>query len=129
MHRFLSEEWIKAYAEEWNKNEKLESELKTFSASIKYYVDGMENQAVHLIVQNGEAKEAGKADSRNYDFELWASLDNWKKLATGDMGPKAAMLTKRLKFKGSMITAMKYMSAFEESLKMMGRVPTDWEIK
>jgi putative sterol carrier protein len=80
-------------------------------------------------VKNGEAVEAGKADSRNYDFELWASLYNWKRLATGEMGPKAALLTKRLKFKGSMITAMKYMSAFEESLKMMGNIPTDWDIK
>ena len=129
MYKFLSEEWIKAYAEEWNKNEKLKNELKDFSASIKYYIEGREGDAVHLIVQNGEAKEVGKADSKSYDFELWASVENWKKLATGDMGPKAAMLTKRLKFKGSMITAMKYMSAFEDSLRMMGKVPTDWEIK
>lgn len=43
------------------------------------------------------------------------------------MGPRAAMLTKKLKFKGSMITAMKYMGAFEESLRMMGRIPTKWE--
>ena len=129
MYKFLSEQWIKAYAENWNKNEKLKNELKDFSASIKYYIEGRDGDAVHLIVKNGEAIEAEKADSRNYDFELWASLDNWKKLSTGDMGPKAAMLTKRLKFKGSMITAMKYMSAFEESLKMMGKVPTDWDIK
>jgi hypothetical protein len=25
-----------------------------------------------------------------------------------------------------MITAMKYMGPFEESLRMMGRVPTEW---
>ena len=55
-----------------------------------------------------------------------ASPENWKKLATGEMGPRAAMLTKRLKLKGSMITAMRYMSAFEESLKMMSKVPTLW---
>ncbi len=127
MYRFLSEEWIKAYAEEWNGNEKLKSDLKNFSASIKYFVEGKENDAVHLIVEKGIAKEAGKADSRKYDFELWASPENWKKLATGEMGPRAAMLTKRLKFKGSMITAMKYMGAFEESLRMMGRIPTSWE--
>ncbi|WP_333783990.1 SCP2 sterol-binding domain-containing protein [Thermocrinis sp.] len=129
MYKFLSEQWIKAYAEDWNKNEKLKNELKDFSASIKYYIEGRDGDAVHLIVKNGEAIEAEKADSKSYDFELWASLENWKKLATGDIGPKAAMLTKRLKFKGSMITAMKYMSAFEESLKMMGKVPTDWDIK
>lgn len=128
MHKFLSEEWIKAYAQEWNKNEKLKNELKDFSASIKYYIEGKEDQAVELVVEKGVAKSAGKANSHSYDFELWASLENWKKLATGDMGPKAAMLTKRLKFKGSMITAMKYMSAFEESLRMMGKVPTDWDL-
>jgi putative sterol carrier protein len=129
MYKFLSEDWIKACKEEWNKNQKLREQLKEFSASIKYYIEGKEEDAVHLIVKNGEVVEAGKADSRNYDFELGASLDNWKKLATGEMGPKAALLTKRLKFKGSMITAMKYMSAFEESLKMLGNIPTDWDIK
>ncbi len=128
MRKFLSEEWIRAYMDEWNKNEKLKSELKGFSASIKYYVEGQEDKAVELVVENGVAKRAGSANSHNYDFELWASLENWKRLATGDMGPKAAMLTKRLKFKGSMITAMKYMSAFEESLRMMGKIPTDWNL-
>ncbi|MCX8059919.1 MAG: SCP2 sterol-binding domain-containing protein [Aquificaceae bacterium] len=126
MHRFLSEDWIKAYMEEWNKNEKLMSDLKDFSASIKYYVEGREDQAVELLVEKGVAKSAGKANSHKYDFELWASPENWKKLATGEIGPKAAMLTKRRKFKGSMITAMRYMSAFEESLRMMSKVPTSW---
>lgn len=127
MYKFLSEDWIRAYAEEWNKNEKLKSELKDFSASIKYYVEGKEDEAVELIVEKGQAVKAGKANSGKYDFELWASLENWKRLATGEMGPRAAMLTKKLKFKGSMITAMRYMSAFEESLRMMGRIPTVWE--
>lgn len=126
MYKFLSEDWIRAYAEEWNKNEKLKSDLKDFSASIKYYVEGKEGEAVELIVDKGVAKSAGKANSHSYDFELWASPENWKKLATGEMGPRATMLTKRLKFKGSMITAMRYMSAFEESLKMMSKVPTLW---
>lgn len=128
MYKFLSEEWIKAYADEWNKNEKLKKDLKDFSASIKYYVEEKDEDAVELIVEKGIAKSAGKADNKKYDFELWASLENWKKLATGEMGPRAAMLTKRLKFKGSMITAMKYMGAFEESLRMMSTVATDWNL-
>ena len=128
MHKFLSEDWIKAYMEEWNKNEKLKSDLKDFSASIKYYIEGKEHEAVELIVENGIAKSAGKANTYKYDFELWASPDNWKRLATGEMGPRSAMLTKRLKFKGSMITAMKYMSAFEESLRMMSGIPTSWDL-
>lgn len=126
MYKFLSEEWIKAYMDEWNKNDDLKKGLEGFSASIKYYIEGS-SEGVHLIVDKGVATEAGKANLSNYDFELWASPQNWKKLATGDMGPRAAMLTKRLKFKGSMITAMKYMSSFEGSLKMMSQIPTEWD--
>ncbi|EEP61247.1 MULTISPECIES: SCP2 sterol-binding domain-containing protein [Sulfurihydrogenibium] len=126
MAKFLSEEWIQLYKDEWNKNDKLVNDLKGFTASIKYFIEGKEDEAVELIVENGVAKSAGKADNKKYDFEMWATYDNWKILAKGEMGPKAAMLTKKLKFKGSMITAMKYMGPFEESLRMMGRVPTEW---
>ncbi len=126
MPEFLSEEWIKQYAEEWNKNENLKEGLKKFSATIKYYIEGVEQPPVYIKVEKGEVKEAGLAPEMKYDFEMWATPEDWKTLATGGMGPKAAMLTKRLKFKGSMITAMKYMSAFEESLRMMSKIPTDW---
>ncbi len=126
MAKFLSEEWIKQYAEEWNRNEKLKEGLKKFSATIKYYIEGSDQPPVYIKVEKGEVKEAGLAPDMKYDFEMWATPEDWKVLATGEMGPKAAMLTKKLKFKGSMITAMKYMGPFEESLRMMGKVPTEW---
>ena len=128
MAKFLSEDWFKDYAEEWNRNENLKSALKKFSAKIKYYIENSDQPPVFIEVKNGEVVDYGLADnSTKYDFEMWATPEDWKTLATGQMGPKAAMLTKRLKFKGSMIKAMKYMSPFEESLKMMGRVKTEWE--
>jgi len=126
MSAFLSEEWINEYAQEWNRNEKLKDGLKNFTATIKYSIEGNPQEPVYLQVENGEVTKSGIAPNMNYDFEMWATLDNWKTIATGKMGPKAAMLTKKLKFKGSMVTAMKYMGAFEESLRMMGRIPTEW---
>lgn len=126
MAKFLSEEWIKQYADQWNKNDKLKEGLKNFSATIKYYIEGVEQPPVYVKVEKGQVIEAGTAPEQKYDFEMWATPENWKILATGEMGPKAAMLTKKLKFKGSMITAMKYMTPFEESLKMMSKIPTEW---
>ncbi len=126
MAKFLSEEWITHYAREWNNNEKLKEGLKNFSATIKYYIEGDGGTPVYIKVKNGEVIDFGLAPNIKYDFEMWATPENWKILATGKMGPKAAMLTKKLKFKGSMITAMKYMGAFEESLKMMSKIPTEW---
>ena len=51
MHKFLSEDWIKAYKEEWNKNQKLREELKNFSASIKYYIEGKDTSGEKLFKQ------------------------------------------------------------------------------
>ena len=125
MHRFLSEAWIQDYRSKWNGNAGLKQNLKGFNASIKYFIEGRDAEAQHLIVSDGIVTDSGPADRSSYDFELWAKPKHWKQLAEGDMGQRAAMITKRLKFKGSMVTAMRYMTAFEASLKMMAEVPSN----
>ena len=127
MHKFLSTDWMAAYKDAWNANEDLKSGLSGFNARIKYSIDGRD-APVELNIESGVATSSGPAADGKYDFELWASLDNWKALASGDLGPKTAMMTKKLNFKGSMMTAMKYMGGFEKSLMMMSEIPTDWDV-
>ncbi len=125
MGKFLSEEWIKEYAKLWNSDSDLTEGLKTFSAKIKYYIDESDNTPVYIDVEKGIVTESGVVTKdEKFDFEMWATPKNWEIIINGQMGPKAAMLTKKLNFKGSMITAMKYMSAFEKSITLMSRVPT-----
>ncbi len=127
MAKFLSEEWIKEYAKVWNDDAELREGLKKFSATIKYYIEGSDQPPVYVKVEKGEVVEAGLAEEgKKYDFEMWATPENWQKLATGEIGPKAAMATKKLNFKGSMLTAMKYMGPFGKSLELMSKVPTEW---
>jgi putative sterol carrier protein len=127
MYKFLSLEWINTYMDLWNSKDKLVKDLKTFSASVRYSVENLEPGVV-LFVENGVAKNACIANGNNFDFEMWAPVEIWRNIIQGNLGPKAALLTKKLKFKGSMITAMKYMGAFENSLKMMSEVPTNFEL-
>jgi len=127
MAKFLSEEWIKQYAEVWNNDEELVSGLKGFNATIKYFIDGSDQPPVYIKVEDGKVVEAGLAEEgKEYDFEMWASIDNWKKLATGELGPKKAMMFRKLKFKGDMATAMAKMGPFSRSLQDMSKVPTEW---
>jgi putative sterol carrier protein len=125
MAQFLSPEWIDAYGKEWNDTPTLTAGLANFTARIKYYVDGSEDDAVEVSVSEGVVTSSGPA-AGEHDFVMWASPENWRRLATGDLGPKQAMLTTKLKFKGSMVTATKHMGSFEESLRMMANVPTEW---
>jgi hypothetical protein len=51
MYKFLSYDFIKAYKDQWNKNEKLKNDLKNFSAKLKYYIISKEGEAVELVVK------------------------------------------------------------------------------
>ncbi|MCW1294913.1 MAG: sterol-binding protein, partial [Candidatus Parvarchaeum sp.] len=82
---FLSEEWIKAYQSLWNNTKELVDGLKGFKASIKYFIDGSSKPPVMLKVEDGKAVDSGIAKDMNYDFELWASMDNWDRLISGDL--------------------------------------------
>ncbi len=121
--QFLSIEWAKAYCQAWNNNEKLTKALASFSNRLQYRCSDKELPPIQLVIENGKCTYAGAAEEgKKVDFDMYATCENWKKIANGEVGPRAAMLTKKLGFKGSMITAMKYMSAFEESLRMMSQI-------
>ena len=126
MTRFLTEEWIREYQRIWNANSELKYGLRKISATMKYFVTGDEQQAVFVRLDKGEAVEAGKASNGSYDYVMWATADNWKKIAAGEVGPKTAMATRKLNFKGSMLTAMRYIGPFGRALAMMSEVETKW---
>jgi hypothetical protein len=57
MAKFLSEEWIQLYKDEWYKNDKPVNDLKGFTASIKYFIERKQEhlltfrELIHLITQ------------------------------------------------------------------------------
>ncbi len=126
MLRFLSEEWIKQYQARWNGDPELIRGLWRMNATMKYYVEGAERDAVFIRLKKGDAVESGKAGYGSYDFVMWATPNDWKQIASGALGPKKAMALRKLKFKGSMITAMRHIGAFGRSLQMMSEVETQW---
>lgn len=119
---FLSVEWAKRYCEVWNDNTELTQSLQNFNNVLHYRYADRDQPPVQLTIENGHCVYAGEATVPKPDFEMWASEEDWRKITSGELGVRAAMLTKRLGFKGSMITAMKYMKAFEKSIRLMGSV-------
>lgn len=120
--KFLSEEWAHKFCEAWNNNEELVNELKSFDAILHYRYSDREQAPIQLTIQKGKCVYSGAVKDEPADFEMWATAENWKKITSGDIGVRSAMLTKRLGFKGSMIKAMKHMKAFEKSINLMGTV-------
>jgi putative sterol carrier protein len=123
MDDFLSAAWADRYKELWNRKETLVNGLKGFSALIEYGWEDGSRPSAYLEVQDGKAIATGFGEApRKPDFVMKASPENWQRLREGTLSGRAALLTKKLKFQGSMITAMKYMGPFEQSIAMLGEV-------
>lgn len=118
---FLTAEWMQSFREAWNADGYLRRSLRSFSATIHYVIDDASTVA-ELVVRDGEAVAAGTAGSGEPDFRLAANGGTWSRLATGDLRPRAAIRTGRLRMRGSLITATRHIDAFEESLRLMSRV-------
>ncbi|WP_272979381.1 SCP2 sterol-binding domain-containing protein [Desulfurella multipotens] len=106
---FMSEDWIKLVANQWNTNNQIiQQDLRNFTASWEYYIEDRPNLPhLMMVCEKGKIVFAGKKDERICDFEMWTSLENWKKILNKEISPKMALMTRKLKFKGSMMTALK----------------------
>ena len=120
---FLTADWMESYRQAWNDDGYLRRALRRFSATIHYAVADSVGRAAELVVRGGEAVSAGAAGSSEPDFRLVAAADTWARLASGDLRPRAAIRTGRLRMHGSLITATRHIDAFEESLRLISRVP------
>jgi hypothetical protein len=120
---FLDAGWIERYRASWNADAQLVADLHGFDALIEYGWKNRDRPSAFIRVENGRATSAawGEAPGKP-DFVMLATPENWQRLRDGSLSGRAALLTKKLDFKGSMITAMKYMGPFEKSLALLGSV-------
>ncbi|MFM2121185.1 MAG: hypothetical protein RL722_2653 [Pseudomonadota bacterium] len=61
------------------------------------------------------------------DYLMWAETARWREMGAGDYGPMKAMMFGRLNFAGPKMEAMGNMGPFEQFLRLVGKVPGDWE--
>lgn len=122
-HPFLSLGWLRDYQALWNATPEIVDGLKGFDAWIEYgWVDGSP-PGVYLRVADGHAADVTDVPPPHTDFVMQATPENWRRIRSGELNGRAALLTRKLQFKGSMITAMRYMGPFNVSIALIGKVP------
>ena len=127
--KFMSTEWIRLVGKQWDTHPEIQKDLKNFNATWEYYIeDRPDIPHVMLFCKAGKVIYAGPSDGRRRDFIMWTSMDHWQKILSGEISGKSALMTRRLKFKGSMMTAMKYMTPFNIHLNILGEIAVDFDI-
>jgi len=129
--RFPSDEWIKAFKEELNKNENYERYAKTWEGDFLFIVNsGLDKEYVFYVdLYHGKCRDAYMVESREskqaaYTFE--GSYENWKKLISGKMDPIQALVTGSFKLKGDMGKVLRYTAAASELIKTASKIPTEF---
>ncbi len=131
MAELFSDDWMKRFMEEWNKEPELADELAkiNFNSVIAYGFDGDEKPTGFLAIANGKAVAGGTYDGRDMDWDLRATTDNWQKWIKSGIGMMKlgmAYTSRKLKFaKGdymAMIKDPRMAGPFIKSFTVMGRV-------
>ncbi|TNF35019.1 MAG: SCP-2 sterol transfer family protein [Gammaproteobacteria bacterium] len=88
MSELFDEAWMKKYQMEWNKDNELKQQLKqiSFSSIIGY---GFPDEAAPrgcIIVENGEAIDAGPYRGENLSWDLRAKKNHWMDWLNREVG-------------------------------------------
>lgn len=66
-----------------------------------------------------------KADEKT-DFTLEGPYDIWTQVSRGELDGPTAIMTRQMRFLGSMGTIMRYGKAFKRLLEIMAKVPVEY---
>lgn len=124
----LSPEWMQDYIRLWNANPATREGTASLSMLIEYRLADGEQRAGQFEVVKGEAVSAGpSAENRKPDYRLTATLEDWKRLADGELAPDRAINGRVLRLRAPMRTVMAHMEALGAAIAMVGEVEeTDW---
>jgi hypothetical protein len=131
MAELFSDEWMKGFMEEWNKEPDVSNALAeiNFTSTLGYGFDGDDKPIGVLVVEKGKAIAAGAYNGEELSWDLRASQANWGKWlkkGIGMMGLGMAYTSRKIKFPigdyMSMVKDPRMAGPFVKSFTVMGRV-------
>ncbi|HDJ26348.1 MAG TPA: sterol carrier protein [Candidatus Bathyarchaeota archaeon] len=131
---FPSEEWIKRFKEELNKNKEYEEAAKDWEGDFLFIItpdEGLDKEYVFYVdLWHGKCRDAymvPSRDAKKADFVFEGPYSNWKKLIRGEIDPITGIMTRKFKLRGSLMRIMRYTKAASELVKTASRVPTEFK--
>ena len=120
---FLSISWMEAYAAHCVQDTALVESLKGFNGLIEYGWIEAPNPSVYLHMCDGLPQGVTDSPRQKVTMRVHARTDIWQRIYHQEISAKKALLINELKFKGSMLTLIKYMDPFNATFRRMGDVP------
>lgn len=132
-YKYPSEEWIKAWREELNKNKEYGEAAKDWEGDFLFIINSggpLKKEIVYYVdLWHGKCREAYEVpnrDAKKTAFIYEGLYENWKKIIKGELDPTRALLTRQMKLTGDMAKVMRYVRATNEMVKTNLKIPTEF---
>ena len=133
VHKFPSDEWVKAVQELLNSSESYQRAAKDWEGDFIFVVEPDESYAetayLHLELYHGSSPGAAMVDADNLpetEYTINAPFGTWRKVIDGKLDPIQGMMTGQLKLKGTMSKIMRFPKAASELVNCATKVPTEF---
>lgn len=107
--KFPSEEWLDAFCQKLNRDERYGDIAKNWEGDIQFTLEfeGGEEIIMYLDLWHGTCRKVRYIEGDGVleeqpAFTLEAPVENFQRILEGELDPMQAMLTRRLKVKGNM---------------------------
>ena len=133
MAKFFTQEWCDLYQQAINDNKVYEEAAKTWEGDFYFIMEPggpvKEKSYVYIDLYHGKCRKIEiVTDPAKYktEFTMTAPYSVWKRIATKELDPIKAMITRQAKLSGNMAKIMRYVKAANELTTSTTYVPTEW---
>lgn len=130
---FLSKDWLELYKERLNASEEYKKASATWEGDIIFQVDAdgeiiKEPVRAYMDLWHGECKEARVGTPEDTaEFVYSGSLQNWKRMIAGEIGPIRGIMSRKFKVDGSIAKLTRYIKSAQLKVETAASIPTRFQ--
>ncbi len=127
--KFGSLEFYQMVGETSNKDSEFVSSAAGFTATFTFTITDRVNelQSIFMRFDDGKIVEVRHLKpGEKTDFALEGDYNIWTQVSKGELDGPTAIMTRQMRFVGSMGTIMRYGKAFKRLLEIMTKVPVEY---
>ena len=128
MVRFLSEEYFKHVQKVANTDEEFQIKARGFTGSFTFKVTDREDlPPIYVMFEDGKITEVRELkEGEETDYALEGPYEIWVKVNKGELDGVNAIMTRQLRFLGSMSSIIRYSKAFLRLFTVMSEVEVEY---
>ena len=129
MIKFCSLDYYKAVQQTANEDDDFKSRARDFGATFTFKVtDKVEElPPVFMKFENGKVTDVRLLEpDEKTDYRLESEYDLWMQIGKSELDGATAIMTRQMRFFGSMGNIMKYAKAFQRLLTLMTMVDVEY---